>query len=77
VRTNRAAWKRLLIGLCSGVSLLAATLNGCGRSSDVMEIPEAAKKSLFQKKVDFEHRSTKSPRTGPSNPKGPTASPRL
>jgi len=76
VRTNRAAWKRLLIGLCSGVSLIAAALNGCGGSSEVREIPEAAKKSLFQKKVDYEHRSPKSPRTGPSNSKVPTASPR-
>ena len=69
VRTSRAAWKRLLIGLCSGVSLIAAAINGCGGSSEVREIPEAAKKSLFQKKAEYEHRSTKSPKGSTSSPR--------
>ena len=40
---NSLAWKRLLIGLGSGVFVIAVSLNGCGGSSDAIEIPEAAK----------------------------------
>ncbi len=76
VRTIRVAGKRLLIGFCSGGFLIAVALHGCGGSSEPIEIPEAAKKSLLQKKLDYEHRSTKSPRTGPSKSKGPTGTPR-
>jgi hypothetical protein len=76
VRTIRVAWKRPLIRFCSGGLLIAVTLHGCGGSSDPIEIPEAAKKALLQKKLDYMHRSTKSAPTGPSNSKGPTGTPR-
>jgi hypothetical protein len=56
--------------------LIVAGLYGCGGSTDVNEIPEAAKKSLFQKKVDFENRPKKAPRTGNGNANRPTGSPR-
>ncbi len=51
-------------------------LHGCGGSSEPIEIPEAAKKALLQRKLDYQHRSTKSAPTGPGNPKGPTGTPR-
>ena len=76
MRTIRVAWKRLLIGFCSGGILIAVALHGCGGSSEPIEIPDAAKKALLQKKLDYEHRSTKSAPTGPSNSKGPTGTPR-
>jgi hypothetical protein len=76
MRTIRAAWKRLLIGFCSGGFLIVVALHGCGGSSEPIEIPEAAKKALLQKKLDYQHRSTKSAPTGPSNSKDPTGTPR-
>jgi hypothetical protein len=42
----------LLLGL--------AVLTGCGGSSEVMEISEAARKSVLQKKVDVQARPSKS-----------------
>ncbi len=65
-----------MIGVCSGLSLIVGALNGCGGPSDPIEVSEAAKTYLAKKKADYQHRSTKSTRTGPSNPKTPTAGPR-
>jgi hypothetical protein len=55
--------------LGSGLGLIAAQLAACGRSPEVMNLPEAARKSVFQKKVDVEHRSAKSSRSGQGFPK--------
>ena len=72
VRTNRTAWKRRLIGPFSSVILIAAGLSGCGRSAEPIRIPEVAKTFLFKKKADYEHRSPKAIRSGPSTAKNPT-----
>jgi hypothetical protein len=40
-------------------------LTGCGGPANVMEIPEAARKSVFQKKVDVHQRASKPPRSVP------------
>ncbi len=47
-----------------GLALLIAAVAGCGPSAEVSELPEAAKKSLIQKKVDVQ------PRTSTPKPKG-------
>ncbi len=73
MRTNQTACKRLLIKLCSALCLIGAAIYGCGGSSDPIQIPEEARKSLFQKKVDVEHRSTKAVGTSPSTSKSPGA----
>jgi hypothetical protein len=39
-----------------GFALLIAALAGCGSSTEVSELPEAAKKTLIQKKVDVQPR---------------------
>jgi hypothetical protein len=45
-----------------GIGLLFAALAGCGSSTEVSELPEAAKKSLIQKKLDVP------PRPSPNTP---------
>jgi hypothetical protein len=47
-----------------GFALLIAAVAGCGSSSEVSDLPEAAKKTLIQKKVDVQ------PRTSTPKPKG-------
>ena len=47
-----------------GLLLGLAGITGCGGSSEVMEIPEAVRKSVLQKKVDVQARPSKT-----SNPK--------
>jgi hypothetical protein len=47
-----------------GFALLIAAVAGCGPSAEVSELPEAAKKTLIQKKVDVQ------PRTSTPRPKG-------
>jgi hypothetical protein len=56
--------------------LLAADLAGCGRSPEVMVVPEAARKAVFQRKVDVQHRSATTPRSGRVPSKGRATSPR-
>jgi hypothetical protein len=64
LRGNRALAK-------SSLTLAAAlVLAGCGGSSEVMEIPEAARKSLVQKKVDVQPRAGKPAKSGPGSPNG-------
>jgi hypothetical protein len=52
------------------LSLTGVLLAGCGGSAGVQEIPEAAKKTLVKRKVDFEPRSTKSSKTGEGSMEG-------
>jgi hypothetical protein len=58
-----------------GLILIAAALMGCGGSSEVMEIPEAARQSVLQKKVDVQPRASKSSKPGQGSPKGRAAGP--
>jgi hypothetical protein len=58
-RLAHAANAWLLLGLTS------FWLVGCGGPGKVMKIPEAARKSVFQKKVDVHERASKSPRGVP------------
>jgi hypothetical protein len=48
-----------------GFALLIAAVAGCGPSAEVNELPDAAKKTLIQKKVDVQ------PRTSTPKPKRP------
>jgi hypothetical protein len=41
-----------------GLAFLMAAVAGCGPSAEVSELPEAAKKTLIQKKVDVQPRSS-------------------
>ena len=50
--------------------LIALALGGCGNSSDVMEIPEGARTSAIQKKVDVQPRAVKSSKPGQRPPNG-------
>jgi hypothetical protein len=47
-----------------GLAIFIAAVAGCGPSAEVSELPEAAKKTLIQKKVDVQ------PRTSTPKPKG-------
>ena len=58
-----------------GPILPAVGLPGCGQSSEVMEIPEAARKSVLQKKVDDQPRSSKASKPGQGSPKGRSTGP--
>jgi hypothetical protein len=58
------------------LSLIIAGLAGCGGSSRVMELPERARRSLIQRKVDVEPLSNKPARSGRTSVKSRTASPR-
>jgi hypothetical protein len=71
---SRARRARNVLGL--GWSLLAAYAAGCARPPEVRELPEAARKAVFQKKVDVEQRVPKSSRGVPGSSKGPSAGPR-
>jgi hypothetical protein len=56
-----AMTSRLLLPLirCGwGFTLLIAAVAGCGPSAEVSELPEAAKKTLIQKKVDVQPRTS-------------------
>ncbi len=66
LRPNR---HRLLWLAFSGSWMIAVGIAGCGRSSDVQEIPDAARKSLIQKKVDFEDRKSATNRNRPARSK--------
>ena len=69
--TRRSRMRRIGASLTSCLAFIAAVaaLAGCGGSSQVMEIPEGARKSLLQKKVDVQPRAAKStkPRSGSPN----------
>jgi hypothetical protein len=70
--TRRSRKRRIGASMTSCLTLItvAAALAGCGGSSDVMEIPEAARKSVLQKKVDVRPRAAKSSKSGPGSPSG-------
>jgi hypothetical protein len=74
--TRRSRSRRALLWLGSGLTLIAMDLAGCGRSSPVREIPEAARKSVLRKKVDVEHRPAVGPRSGQGSPHDRTTGPR-
>ncbi len=47
------------IAMAWALIVLAVGLAGCGESSEVKEIPAAARKSVLQKKVDDQRRPSK------------------
>ena len=49
---------------------VAMALAGCGERSEVMEIPEGARKSVLQKKVDVQPRAGKSSKARQVAPRG-------
>ncbi len=62
---------RLLVH--AALTLICTVWLGCGRSGDVGEgeLPEAARKTLFQKKMDVQNRSTGKSRVGNQGAKAP------
>ncbi|MGP0066448.1 MAG: hypothetical protein ACLQGP_23030 [Isosphaeraceae bacterium] len=56
--------------ILSSMILPALGLAGCGQSSEVMEIPEAARKSVLQKKVDDQPRTSRASKARQGYPKG-------
>jgi hypothetical protein len=59
-----------LLSIAWALVLSAAGLPGCGTSSEVQEVPEAARKSVFQKKVDDQPRSAKAKKARQGSTKG-------
>jgi hypothetical protein len=53
-----------------GLGLFVALVAGCGGSSQVNELPEAAKTALIKRKVDVVGRSPKSSSTGQGSAQG-------
>jgi hypothetical protein len=66
--SRRSHLRRARRALGSGLILAALGLAGCGRPSEVRDLPEPARQSLVRKKVDFPPRSASPPRqaAGPS-----------
>ncbi len=64
--------RRRLPGLLlAGFCLVAGTWAGCGGSTEVMELPENAKKALIQKKIDIRAREGKSAKARKTASQGP------
>ena len=66
--TNQRVSARILMSWA--LVLAFAGLTGCGPSSDVMEIPADARKSVLQKKVDDQPRSAKAKKARQATAKG-------
>ncbi|HZW31757.1 MAG TPA: hypothetical protein VFF52_13675 [Isosphaeraceae bacterium] len=64
--------RRARIALGSGLILSALNWAGCGPSSGVQDLPEAARESLARKKVDVQPRSSPASPNAPRSPKGAT-----
>jgi hypothetical protein len=59
------AHRRRLPGLLlAAFCLVAGIWGGCGGSTEIMELPENAKKGLIQKKIDIRAREGKSAKAG-------------
>ncbi len=73
MRADFSGRKRFRILVHAALTLIFTVWLGCGRSSDVVqgELPEAARKTLFQKKMDVQNRSTGKSRVGNQGAKAP------
>jgi hypothetical protein len=69
---NRNTMQRMIarILMIWALILPAVGLPGCGQSSEVMEIPEAARKSVLQKKVDVQPRPSNASKPRQGSPEG-------
>jgi hypothetical protein len=72
---NRNTMRRLGVHSLTtwGLILSAVGLPGCGQSPEVKEIPEAARTSVLQKKVDVQPRPSNASKPGQGLPKGRSA----
>jgi hypothetical protein len=73
MRLDFSNGKRLRRLLRAAIALIFAVSPGCGRSGDAVqgELPEAARKSLFQKKMDVQNRVPLKSRVGKHGTKAP------
>ena len=73
MRVDFSNGKRLRRLLRSAIFLILAVSPGCGGSGDAVqgELPEAARKSLFQKKMDVQNRAPVKSRVGKQRTKAP------
>ena len=73
MRADFSRRKRSRLLVRAALTLIFTVWLGCGRSRDVVEgeLPEAARKSLFQKKVDVQNRSAGKSRVGKQGTKAP------
>ncbi len=73
MRANFSRRKRFRLLVHAALTLIFTVWLGCGRSRDVVEgeLPEAARKTLFQKKVDVQNRSARKSRAGNQRTKAP------
>lgn len=63
--------KHQSVRLASLFAMSIAALAGCNSSDSVNEIPEASRKALDQRKVDFKPRQAKASPSGGQHSKGP------
>jgi hypothetical protein len=70
VAGSREPRKLRTIVLLAALFESAAILAGCGRTSEVTEIPEAARKALVQRKVEVQGRAAQSSNVGRRAAKG-------
>jgi hypothetical protein len=73
MRADFSRRKRFRLLVHAALTLIFTVWLGCGRSRDVVEgeLPEAARKSLFQKKVDVQNRSVGKSRVRNQGAKAP------
>ena len=73
MHANFSRWKRFRLLVHAVLTLIFTGWLGCDRSRDVVEgeLPEAARKSLFQKKADVRNRSAGKSRVGNQGTKAP------
>jgi hypothetical protein len=77
MRSDYSNGKRLRRLLRAALSFIFVVSPGCGRSGDAIqgELPEAARKSLFQKKMDVQNRAPVKSRVGKQGTKAPGQQP--
>jgi hypothetical protein len=73
MRADFSRRKRFRLLVHAALTLIFTVWLGCDRSRDVIqrELPEAARKSLFQKKVDVQNRSVGKSRVRNQGAKAP------
>jgi hypothetical protein len=73
MRADSSIPKRFRLLVHAALTLVFTVWMGCGRSGDVVEgdLSEAARKTLLQKKMDVQNRSTGKSRVGNQGAKAP------
>ncbi len=73
MRANFSRRKRFRLLVHAALTLIFTVWLGCGRSGDVVEgeLPAAARKTLFQKKMDVQNRPTGKSHGGNQGTKAP------